>query len=474
MEITLNTRKRSYTWNLGSKAQSQSDLSVLPSARSQIRENTSQEAWTSFNAELPFRFNLGWIDTIRASLPFMDIVPSKYYALIGEIERFETYGNKALEDFLWDFYQNIKVNHFGKGFGLFQYQCIDSAIAKGMSLSEAVPLKSGAGIHSLRNANANILRFVKKSDGDLVIAQKIQNEFRAVPFEDETLIYYYAPDQRDGHPQGYPIYYGLPFVSQVLYRLYENINNISWRVGDPSFIITVTGPDPDKVPKVNKKTLEDVASSLATQIKNIMKARRQGQTGDAFLGVPYGTEVKVDILGKDGVNIIDSLRFPIENLIDQCSSRFGLPSWMLGFPKTQGMNANLSDNEADILIERVKWYRKTYSPVIEKIFSLACIYAGFTGARWDIVWPQVNLRDEKAQSEAARNNAFARKTELEIIMTMLLEGLIPDRTSAEEMMRDRGVIKTKLNDDWWYDQLERAKIMKTYRLLKTGQIQSCQ
>lgn len=333
---------------------------------------------------------------------------------------------------------------------------LDSAIAKGMALGECV-LNEGRGVAYLKNVDANSIRFLKKN-GELVLAQQPEGALQPKELENLDLIYYYAPHQRDGHPQGYSIYYSLVFVQTIYYKLLKNIDAISWRVGDPSFLISITGGEGGKETLINK-----AAASLQSNITKIMKLRKAGKVGDAFIGLPKGSTVQVDIIGQGSEKIINSLKFPIEHIIDATIGATGLPAWMLGFHR--GTTERLSDNESDELTSRIEWYRQTFDPIIERFFTTALLSLGYAGAKWKHVWDEVNLRDEQGKATARYRNALAAEKEINNIITMFIEGFIGSQAEAEDLLRLNGLIPAgKSLPEGWFErkvlEVEAAKAMR--------------
>ena len=432
-----------------------------PHAPAQTRESYASSIF-SFNAELPLQSNLGFFEVLRATIPPLDVVPIKYIRFIGE-PYFEC-ENKSIQKKLEDFYKNVQVNWLGKGFALFLYQIIDSAIAKGMGFGELVPTTSMNAVDRLKIARANDFTFIADSgnNGEIVLAQRDGKSFLPVRLKNNDLIYYLAFDQRDGHPQGYSLYHSLTFVTQILHRIQKAVENTIWRIGDPSFLVFVYGGKSTQPSVVN-----DAASQLQAQITNIMTDRRKGKTRDGFGGISgEDAKIEVKILGEGGEKILSSLEIPYNVVIDEMVSKTSFPSWMLGFHR--GTTERLSSNEADALVANIEWYRIMLNPIIERIFSTFLIFDGDAGIKWKHLWPPVTLRDEVEQARARSLNAMAAEKEINNIITELSMGWL-DKQSAEELLRANGLIKGCLTNGWFDQKLKKVAAYRTAKMLLGNQ-----
>lgn len=425
---------------------------------SQTRNPWENPIISSFGSQATLNYNLDFYDRIRKELPILDAVPIKYNRLIGDFS-FEA-DNDATRKELIEFKERVGVGHFQIGFKTFQLQMFDSCISKGMGFGETVPLASMRDVAYLKVAKANNMRFLEK-DGQIILGQMRNDYFQPVPFENQEYIHYLATDLRDGHPQGVSVFYSMPFITQVLTRMFKSIDNTVWRVGDPSFVVQIKGE------KATHGTLtKKIAGDVQSQIEQVMKARRLGKTRDVYAGLPDGITLEIDILG-DG-KFIEHLEYPMNQIIDEIVGKTGLPHWMLGINRTMGMNATLSDTQADMLNSDISWYRSQFDPIIERIFETHLILTGKAGQRWKHVWNPINLRDEKTEAEARKYNADAAKIELENIMAMDAMGLFSGQEEVDDLLRDSGLIKF-VPSKGWYERRVAEKILG--RIIKENEVE---
>ena len=417
----------------------------------------STQARSSYSTRFSFDINKPimqlsgeFIDRLRGILPCIDLVPSIYNSLIGTFD-FETFGNKSAEDYLKDLYSNVVVNNVSKSWPVFQNQLVDSAIAKGGAAGEAVPLANLKGWHHLTNINTNTLRFKTVDDKPVLGQVDLMGQVKV--FEKPEYIYYMAPDLREGFPQGFSIYHGMPWMTQILERLYQCINNATWRVGDPSFLITVTGAE-SKNPKAMALMARNAAENVQTQLGKVMKLKHGGKTGDVITGLPYGGNLDVSIIGEGGEKMVTALSTPIAEVMKQIIGGSRLPDW--AFSQNYGRTESLSDNQADLLAEGVKGYRSNIDPFANRFFGEGLAMVGMTGIKWERVWREISFRDQKSQAETRKANAFASKTELEVLLAKMEAGLMSRQDVETELDR-------KFTEREWYDIEKELSLNRTIK-----------
>ena len=192
-----------------------------PFVQSQLRESTGNSVFQSFNSEIPFQHNMTLFNVMRSNFPFIDAIAAKFVRLMGD---FEIICDKrpALEAMNL-FKDKVKVNHFQYGFDSYLYEIMDNSLALGFDTSEKVTWPQG--IHRLKTCDPQTIRFIADDTYGVILGQVEENNVKAKPFERPEDIMYLAHDTRRGHPQGYSLFYSLPFCVQILERVYKAVSN---------------------------------------------------------------------------------------------------------------------------------------------------------------------------------------------------------------------------------------------------------
>lgn len=436
-----------FGWHI-SKREQNKPQSV--SAPSQTREPLDGPFSKYFNSYQPLKCNIELFRVIRESCPWANIAVLKRIKLIGDFT-FETYGKQGLLDKMNDFKQNVKVNSMGTGVDTYLVELEDSTFCDGYAVGEIIPLKSMTGIHRLKTCNSLDFRFVAdKETGLITLGIHKPGQMEPEPIENMDLITYLTFDQRRGNPQGYSLFYSLPFVYQILMRMEQSWSNSAWRVGDPTFFSLVKGGKGQTAEEVNT-----MSSALADQVANVMSLKHQGQTGDLRGGVMEGGDVTITTLGADGKPIVEAV--PVRSIEEQFVSALDIPPYMLGlsWSTTERMAIHLND----MAVSNAKWERKRVNHIIRQVMDTFLTLTGDAGAKWDIIWDEVNLFDEEYQARARNLNAMALYKTVEAIGLLLDRGFI-NAGGAEELLRQEGLEAKHFPEGWYKEQQRENLIMK--------------
>ena len=375
-----------------------------------------------FSSYEPMKFNLELYEILREAIPVLDVAVIKLVRLIGDFE-FECENENALK-VLNELKDNVRVNYFQKGINSFISQMTDSAICKGMAFGEMIPTDSLTDIYKLKVAKANYFRFTKKND-EMILVQQLPGIVQANVIENLENVYYLSFDNRDGEPEGYSLFYSLPFVGDIFVRIENSIRNTIWRVGDPSFLVTVEGG-------TDWRAADNAASKLQNDIANVWKSRKTGMVRDVYAGVPGDVKINVRTLGTDK-DLID-LEIPIHTVLEQIISRTEFPAFMFGLYKWTSTE-RMSTHQNDMIVSNIQSYRKRIDPVLYDICNKKLIYSGINGIEFKIVWNPVNLMDESEQARTEYMLSQARAKEYERISKMYFDGLIDEEELRNELTR---------------------------------------
>ncbi|MDD7194537.1 MAG: hypothetical protein PUH33_08525 [Clostridiaceae bacterium] len=187
---------------------------------------------------------------------------------------------------------------------------------------------------------------------------------------------------------------GLPFVSSVLLKIFESIGANWERVGNLRFAVTYN-PKNDAVDRAYAK---DRAMLVA---KEWSEAMQSGSEIKDFVAVG---DVRIQVIGADN-QILDS-NVPVRQMLEQIVAKTGIPPFMLGL--SWSSTERMSSQQADALTSELEAYRRTLTPVIEKICAAFLKAEGYNCAA-KIIWDDITLQDEVEQSKAMLYKAQAEK-----------------------------------------------------------------
>ena len=246
---------------------------------------------------------------------------------------------------------------------------------------------------ALFNSPLDGIELKRSSNGfDVEIYLRDGAQLKRVARADLCLLSVLNPDP--GALTGNSMLKGLPFVSNVLLKIFESIGANWERVGNLRFAVTYK-PGNDASDRAYAK---DRALQVA---KEWGEAMQSGTEIRDFVAVG---DVQIKVIGADN-QILDS-DVPVRQMLEQIVAKTGLPPFMLGL--SWSSTERMSSQQADVLTSELEAYRRILTPVIRKICTAFLQSRGFA-CRPKVVWDDITLQDEVEISRAMLYRAQAEK-----------------------------------------------------------------
>lgn len=333
---------------------------------------------------------------LREAVPIIDSAINKLLRIIGNFT--VTCEDPQAERELRYFLDTVKVNTYQHGIFSFISCYFDQLLTYGTAVAEIVPTIGGDDIGALYVADLDNLDLIR-DDNHLKVDIYTKDGFSGrTPVKYPELILMTALNPPHGSAHGISILRGLPFVSEVLLKIYRTIG-INWdRVGNVRFAVTYK-PTGDAMDRAYAK---DRAQQIATEWS---RAMRSGDVSD-FVAVG---DVGIKVIGADN-QILDS-EIPVRQMMEQIVTRLGLPPFILGL--SWSSTERMSSQQADILTSEMEAYRMLLNPSIYKICSLWLTLHGYDTS-FTIDWNEITLQDQVDTADARLKHAQAAKIEWEI------------------------------------------------------------
>ena len=213
---------------------------------------------------------------------------------------------------------------------------------------------------------------------------------RPCPYPELLLVSALNPEA--GSARGTSLLRGLPFVSEILLKIYHTLG-VNWdRLGNVRFAVTCK-PDPSGL----------YAGERARQMaQEWQRAMRSSQVSD-FVAVG---DVSIQAIGADN-QILDS-EVPVRQMLEQIVAKLGVPPFLLGL--SWSSTERMSSQQADMLTSELDAYRRVLTPVIRKICRTWLTLAGY-GPECAIQWEEITMQDEVDHANARYLTARARQLE---------------------------------------------------------------
>lgn len=342
------------------------------------------------------RAQLRLYTALREAVPIIDAAICKTVRLVGgfHIEC----ADKRVEARLNHFLTHVQANACGQGVESFLGDYLEQLLTYGTAVGEMVT--GGDSILALYNAPLEDVELKAEASPLQVSVCVRQPDGSVLPAPRPELILTSTLSPQPGCLYGESVLKGLPFVTDILLKIYHSIG-LNWeRVGNVRFAVTYRpGNDPSE-----RTYAKERASAIASEWCKAM----QGGDGRVSDFVSVG-DVDIRVIGAD--NQVLSSEVPVRQLLEQIVAKLSIPPFLLGL--SWSSTERMSSQQADILTSELGSYRRLLHPVICRICSLWLRLQGEV-QDFTIVWNKINLQDEVEMANARLANAQAAQLEQQL------------------------------------------------------------
>lgn len=329
--------------------------------------------------------------TIREAVPVVDAAVAKLVRLCGGVS--VRCREKSAQERLEQFLRGVPTGRGQQGIQSFLDCYLDSMLTCGRAVGEIVLDRGGREIAALLCGRLDQVE-IKEGDNPLeftLCARDTQGRINPLPRQKLLLFTPFQPETEN--PYGVSLLRSMPFMAEILLKIYQTIG-LNWeRVGNVRFAVVCKGEQDGMA--------EERCNRVAREWSNAMQSSRDGALRDF---VASG-DVEIKVIGADN-QILDS-EVPVRQILEQLVARTGIPPFLLGL--SWSSTERMSSQQADIMTSEIDAIRRSLTPVVERVCQLWLRLHGFD-SRMEVVWDAVNLQDEEtlARSELYRAQARAQ------------------------------------------------------------------
>lgn len=325
--------------------------------------------------------------SIREGVPIIDSAITKIVRLMGGFRL--SCDDEVIDKSMNSFFDNINVGGNQQGLQAFVDNYMSQLLTFGSALGEMVADRDG--FYALYNAKLSCVE-VKRSKNNLNLVFYPDSVSSSAPFEHQERILFSVLNPEPGEIKGTSLLKGLPFITDILLKIYNTIGTNWQRVGNVRYAVTYK-PQGDGIDKAFAK---ERANQMAQAWRDAMSS---SQSVKDFVAVG---DVKVSVIGADN-QVLDS-EIPVRQMLEQIIAKTGLMPYMFGL--SWSTTERMSQQQADILTTELESYRRIITPVLKKIGST---YLATLGIYRDVnvLWDDITLQDETQSAQARLLNAQA-------------------------------------------------------------------
>ena len=329
--------------------------------------------------------------TLKNTVP---VISAAIYKIIRLMGRFQIQtGSENLDRDINRFLKNIRVNACETGIESFLSCYLEQMLVYGTAVGEIVLDRKHKNISALYNASLDDVQII--SDGNpLDIKICTQNSDGSLsPVKYPALVLCSSIMPEPGQIYGTSVLKGLPFIGQILMKIFNAVGTNWDRIGNVRFAVSYK-------PNENERSFsKERAKTIADEWSKAMKS----SSPKDFITVG---DVSIKVIGAE--NQIPDSNIPVRQLLEQIVAKLSIPPFLLGF--SWSTTERMSTQQADILTSELEYYRCILNSTVTKICDT---YFRLNGIQTDfeIVWDNINLQDEVELARARLLNAQAQKLE---------------------------------------------------------------
>ena len=324
---------------------------------------------------------------VREAVPVVDAAIYKLIRMTGGVRA--TCQDAAAQRQLQTFLRTVPTGRGQQGINAFLDCYLDSMLVCGRAIGEIVPARGGRDIAALLCGRADCID-IREGSQPL--------EFCICgPDETGRMVPLFTPFHPEAeHPYGVSLMRSLPFLTDILMKIYHTVG-VNWeRCGNVRFAVTCRDGGNGQAAERSRM--------LASEWSQAMQETKQGSVRD-FVAVG---DVDIRVIGGDAP-ILDS-EVPVRQILEQVVAKTGIPPFMLGL--SWSSTERMSAQQADLLTTEITAIRRALTPTVERICRLWLRMHGFT-CGYEVVWDDINLQDEVEEAKAQLYLEQARKLRIE-------------------------------------------------------------
>ena len=338
-------------------------------------------------------------DAMREAIPIIDAALDKIVRLTGGFAM--ECSSPCLQKELDAFADSVRVGASSYGLHQFAVGYLHSLLTYGNAVGEIIPDAGGGGIFALYNAKLADLHIREGKNPLEVEICTIGGGMGPQPVKWPELVLFTPLNPPPGELRGVPLLRGLPFVTNILMKIFDCMGTNFERAGNLRYSV-IYRPGSDRVDKSHAR---EIAGNIAKEWADAMNAPPGSGVRD-FVAVG---DVEIKVIGADSQMTLTEI--PVRQMLEQIVAKLGIPPFMLGL--SWSTTERMSAQQADILTSELESYRRLLDPALIRICNMFLRLKGYS-ATAKPVWNDINLQDEAEAANIRLVDAQAKLLERQL------------------------------------------------------------
>ena len=332
---------------------------------------------------------------MREAIPVLDAAVGKLVRLSGGFQ--VRCRNAQAQEKLNDFLRTVPCGRGQFGIVNFLAGYLDSLLTYGRAIGEMVV--AGGKLRAVCWGDVTAME-IQEGENSLETVIWGPNEFglmRPLPYQ--QLLLFTTMNPEPDHPYGVSMFRGMPFLADILMKIYTTIGSNWERAGNVRYSVICKGGE-----ELEGTMAQERGRQMAAEWAKAMEDNKNGTVRD-FVAVG---DVEIKVIGGESP-ILDS-EVPVRQILEQLVAKTGLPPFLLGL--NWSTTERMSAQQVDILTSELWAIRRTVQPAMERICRLYLALEGLDN-RVEILWDDISLQDITEEARADLYRAQAEKYRFE-------------------------------------------------------------
>ena len=332
---------------------------------------------------------------MREAIPVLDAAVGKLVRLSGgfSVVCKNAEAQRKLEAFL----KTVPCGRGQVGIDSFLAAYIDSLLTYGRAIGEMVV--AGGKLRAVCWGDVLALEVQEGENALETVIWGMDERGLMGPLPYQNLLLFTTMNPEPEHPYGVSLFRGMPFLAEILMRIYQTIGTNWERAGNIRYSVICKGND-----GADPAVVQERGRQVATEWARAMEDGKNGTVRD-FVAVG---DVEIKVIGGEAP-ILDSA-VPVRQILEQLVAKTGLPPFLLGL--NWSTTERMSTQQADILTSELWALRRTVEPAVMKICRTFLAMEGLDD-RVNIHWSDISLQDITQEAQADLYKAQAEKARAE-------------------------------------------------------------
>ena len=333
---------------------------------------------------------------MREAIPVLDAAVSKMVRLCGgfQVKCRDQEAERRLNHFLL----TVPCGRGQMGMDSFLSAYLDSLLTFGRAVGELVV--AGGKLQAVSWGDVTRLEVQQGENPLETVLWGMDAHGRMRPLPYQHLLLFTTMHPEPAHPYGVSLFRGMPFLADILMKIYNTIGSNWERAGNIRYSVICKGGE-----DLDPASAQERGKYVAAEWSRAMEDTKSGTVRD-FVAVG---DVQIKVIGNEAP-ILDS-EVPVRQIMEQLVAKTGLPPFLLGL--SWSTTERMSTQQADLLTSELWALRRTVEPAVRKICRTYLVLEGLDD-RFEIIWDDISLQDITQEAQADLYRAQAEKYRAEI------------------------------------------------------------